>query len=337
MKRLLFLIVFLCACGASLAKDLTLGQVRDQLLNTDIVVSGRSINDSGSFANLLADWIWMEPHGTGGFKRQSNLNLNVPNSFRGARGRIVAIELAKESVNTGGEQVDAFGKPIDFSRMVNPEVLIVVKLAGRDDHIGTKGIISAMAPSRFFPAEDFASLRAAMDKALDALQGKTIYNTGNTVLLDVTTSLSDLEQPGRRDSARDRSSPNLMPLQVIETKILDAQNAVILKVRMEDGQERLVFGDLTYYEFKKGPEFTPLERMGVRAYATLPKKFSPREIKAIREKTIFTGMSEAALFSSWGDPEKTNDYGRSGKQHVYGTGQYVYVTGNAVRNFHAIR
>lgn len=337
MNRFLCVLVFLCACVPSLARDLNLGQIREKFLDTDIVVSGPSFADSGSLANLLADWIWMEPDSAGGFKRQSNLNLNVPNSFRGARGKIVAIEPTKESVNVGGGQVDAFGRPIDYSRLVNPEVLVVVKLAGREDHIGTRGVITAMAPSRFFPAEDFASTRAAMEKVLEALQGKTIYNNGNTVLLDVTISLADLEQPGRRDGARDRSSPNLMPLQVLESRILDAQNAVILKVRMADGQERVVFGDLTYYELRKGPEFTPLERMGLHVHTSIPKRFSAQEMKAIRDKTIFTGMSEAGLFWSWGYPDKINDYGRGGKQYVYGTSQYVYVSNKLVRNFQAIR
>lgn len=58
---------------------------------------------------------------------------------------------------------------------------------------------------------------------------------------------------------------------------------------------------------------------------------------AIKESTLFLGMSQDALFWSWGYPEKTNDWGSGGKQYIYSGSQYVYVRAKKVTGWQSLR
>ena len=56
----------------------------------------------------------------------------------------------------------------------------------------------------------------------------------------------------------------------------------------------------------------------------VPPNLTPREVEAIKSKKIVRGMSRRAVFYSWGTTTE-NDYGRGGKQLVYGDKQFVYL------------
>lgn len=59
-------------------------------------------------------------------------------------------------------------------------------------------------------------------------------------------------------------------------------------------------------------------------------------LSAIKEKKIYLGMPEDALFLSWGRPRTTNSsVGHWGKrnQHVYGMGSYVYTVNGKISSW----
>jgi hypothetical protein len=62
----------------------------------------------------------------------------------------------------------------------------------------------------------------------------------------------------------------------------------------------------------------------VRLLLKIPPTLTSQEIAAIRSRKIFRGMSRRAVFYSWGVTEE-NDYGRGGRQLVYGDRQFVYL------------
>jgi hypothetical protein len=53
---------------------------------------------------------------------------------------------------------------------------------------------------------------------------------------------------------------------------------------------------------------------------------TPRKIQAVREGSLFRGMSLSAVYQAIGFPEKKNDWGRGGQQLIYAGGAIlVYV------------
>jgi hypothetical protein len=79
-----------------------------------------------------------------------------------------------------------------------------------------------------------------------------------------------------------------------------------------------------------------MQRMGIGAEDRIPAKFTSREIAAIKGGKIFAGMSERALYWSWGYPQKTNDWGRGGEQMIYVDSHYVYVRGGVVHDLQTL-
>jgi hypothetical protein len=98
---------------------------------------------------------------------------------------------------------------------------------------------------------------------------------------------------------------------------------VVWKLRLSDGRE--VISAARYREdvseAGSGPLF--LKRVIGTLLPNMPSNLTAQEISAIRARKIFRGMSRKALLYSWG-PARENDYGRGGKQLVYGN-QLVYL------------
>jgi hypothetical protein len=57
----------------------------------------------------------------------------------------------------------------------------------------------------------------------------------------------------------------------------------------------------------------------------MPKISSSAEMEAIKQGSIIQGMSETALAWSMGFPTKESDWGRGGKQLIYGDKFFVYI------------
>lgn len=48
-------------------------------------------------------------------------------------------------------------------------------------------------------------------------------------------------------------------------------------------------------------------------------------------------LLQEALYYSWGYPEKSNDWGRGGKQIIFPGGQNVYLDGKLIRDWQSLR
>ncbi len=136
---------------------------------------------------------------------------------------------------------------------------------------------------------------------------------------------------------QDRGINNLTPLIIRDTKYLEAEDAVVLKVELPDGGVRLLFEDLYGYDSDNRRKVTQSQRINISAAERIPSKFSKKELAAIKDGAIFRGMSEDALYWSLGYSERVNDWGNGGKQHIYRGGFYVYVIGMKVRDWQSFR
>lgn len=334
-------LIFFCALlllPVANAKDLSLDEIRTQLLLQEVVVLGNSFGGYGPMSESLVDWYFVKGDETNDFIRVSSAYSHVSASLRGKRGLVISVEEATTflSAKKAGNK-DAFGMLIDNSSVMNPYVQVVVKLAEDDALIGTTNYYGNMIGQSIQLVSRAGALKMEIEENLARLIGKKLYKTGYTKLLDSTLSLKELLERNKRELSRDYETKNLTPLNVVDTKFLEAENAVVVKVELPNGQIRLLFGYLNNYDRTYAYKPTLLERMNITAEENIPAKFSSRELSAIREGKVFRGMSEDALYWSWGYAEKTNDWGLGGKQHIYHGSQYVYVEGRAVRDWQSIR
>jgi hypothetical protein len=338
LRTFLLLTAFLLAPLAS-AKDLSLDEIRGRLLNQEVVVLGRSFG-TGSLSGSLVAWYLVSGDESAGYKKiNSNLaGSYAPETVRGKRGIVLSVEQAESHLSPKkvGEK-DAFGNTIDGSRVMNPYINVVVKMPDGDLLIGTTTYFSIMMGKTLQLASRADLLKKEIEGVLAQLIGKKLYKAGYTKLLDSALSLNDLLNRNKRELSRDDETKNLTPLKVVDAKLLEAENAVVVKVELPDGQTRLLFGELDGYDTKYGYTPTQLQRMEISAEEKIPAKLSPKELAAIKESKIFRGMSEDALYWSWGYSEKSNDWGRGGKQHIYHGSQYVYVDGKTIRDWQSVK
>lgn len=338
MLRTLISLALALFASMTTAKDLSLDEIRTLLLDKEVVILGPSFGGYGQMANSLVDWYLVKGDETIGYKRVSAAYSHASANLRGKRGRVISVEEATFLLKPKkvGE-TDAFGKPIDASRVINPYIQVIVKAGDDDGLIGTTSYFGNMVGHSIQLASRMDALKSEIENHLARLIGKPLYKTGYTKLLDAALSLQDLLERNKRELARDYETKNLTPMKVVDAKFLEAENAVVIKVELPNGASRLLFGELDYYDSDSAYKPTVLERMQISAVDKIPSKFSAKELAAIKEGKIFRGMSEDALYCSWGYSDKTNDWGRGGKQHIYPGGQYVYVDGKVVRDWQSVK
>ena len=339
LRAILLLVTVLFAPFAS-PSGLSLEEIRGRLLNQEVVVLGNSIS-SGSQQGLV-DWYLVSGDEASGYKEKKEpfrVRLFAPETVRGKRGVVLSVEQADSSLSRKnvGEK-DAFGKVISDSQVRNPYINVVVRVLDDDLLISTTSYYIVMVGMSLRIASRADSLKKEVENILTNSIGKKLYKAGYTKLYDSALSLKDLLDQKKRELSRDYETKSLTPLKVVDAKFLEAENAVVIKVELPDGQTRLLFGDLRSYDNEHGNRAKPsLQRMRISAEEKIPSKFSPKELTAIKEGKIFRGMSEDALHWSWGYAEKVNDWGRGGKQHIFHERQFVYVDGQGVRDWQSIK
>jgi hypothetical protein len=79
-----------------------------------------------------------------------------------------------------------------------------------------------------------------------------------------------------------------------------------------------------------------LQRVASSFLTSIPKTLSPVEIEAIKNGSLFRGMSLTALHYSWGYPQKENDWGSTGKQLIYADRLFVYIRDKKVVDWQAL-
>lgn len=345
MKSILFWLLLILST-TSYAENLTLEQIRQELEGQQVMILGRAFSKLPSelerfnnpTANKLVGWFDVDGDAESGFKRKKGAGTYAPLSIRGQTALVVRVEERDTSLRPRRSgSVDVFGKPISDSDVKNPAITVIVRMADGATHYGTWGYYTTLIGKTLQLMSTIERNRIQITNYLESLSGKNLYKFGYTDIYKADSDLSDLLDLDRRPLNKDYTVENLTPMKVLETKYLEGENSVILKVSLPSGATKILFGDLTNYEPKYSNNYTLLELMGINTFDNVPKKFSPRELAAIKNSEIFRGMSKDALFASWGYPEKTNDWGKGGKQYIYANSRYVYLQGNAISDWQSIR
>lgn len=331
----LWMSLSLLSLGHTSARAVTFADLRSDLLGNEVVVLG----DVSQIDGCAKDWSFVEGDVATGFKFRTGGGGKsgcVPKSLLGKRAIVVSIELDSKILFKQTGENNAFGDQLIRSRVPNQFTILVVKIVGEDIQIGLKSFPNTIWEDNLRLAKDYQASNSEIEANLRKLLGRNLYHNGYTQLLPTSLSIDDLVDGSKRNSLRDRNTQNLTILKVVDTKHLVAENAVLIKLVLPDGGERLLFGSLQHYNLKRGYVPTLLERMGVSAAEGIPRKFSQREMTAIKIGSIFRGMSEDALYWSIGYPKDFNDWGLSGLQLIYNGGRFVYIRNKLVADWQSL-
>lgn len=319
MKKILALMALVVSIPVN-AGDFNLGQIREKLVNQPVRISGRLL--LGGVDNWAR--VQRQSDSSAKFGRSDRL----PADYAFAKGNVVSVELADTRVVTK----DAFGKDIDFSKVKDPYVNVIVKLADGTE-VGTTAYEYAFHGNTLQLIEEAERTRRDIEAILAKLDGKSLYLPMYQHVYPNTVAFDDLLRviPSTAPLPFDEV-PRATPLKIIETKYLDGYNRALIRIALPNGNEGIMVGTTDAFYLKREYKPSDLDRLGFNAEQSM-SKFTPREITAIKNVEFFKGMSQSALYWSVGLPTKENDYGRGGKQLVFATGLIVYTQNDRVTSY----
>lgn len=332
-----FAIVSLLFLSHPEAFAVTFEDLRSDLLGNEVVILG----DVSQSEGCAKDWSFVDGDVSAGFKFRTTSGLSVrdgcvPKSLIGQRGIVLSVDLDPKILFKQTEGKNAFGDQIIKSKVPNQFTIVVVRIIGDGAQIGIKSFPNTIWEHNLRLVKEFQASNSDIETNLKKLLGRNIYHNGYTQLLPTWVTTGDLADGSKIDSFRDRDTKNLTILKVVGGKHLAVENAVVVKLQLPDGDERLLFGSLKHYNLKRAYVPTIMERLGVRAAEGIPGKFSQEEIAAIKKGSIFRGMSEDALYWSIGYPKNYNDWGVGGMQLIYGNGRFVYLRKGFVADWQSL-
>lgn len=312
------------------SRDLTVADARTLLVGKKVVIMGRT-SDSPTLKGYLLDWSLAIERGGQFVKSSVGILDYLPASYQSKEAMVIAVQLnSLEKERTGAGGVNALGEVTSDTSLLNPYCDIVVKL---DD--GTLALTTSYL-SLFFSEVDisraFRLLSEKNDRAalittqLPAVIGKTAYAVAYSRLYLPTATLESMTAIARYSAQQTLEFPRLQPLTILVAKYNEEKDVIILKLKDEGGREYLT---VSQFDSRKDGQKPFLEKL-VESYPaslrTSTSGFTAREIAAIQKGTIYSGMSDSALYSTIGFAEKKNDWGSGGKQLIYFSGKlYVYL------------
>jgi hypothetical protein len=308
----LFSLTLACAPGTA-QKSETLGAVKQKYLKKEVTLIGPEMDVETALPVLSAWFVGSESSGY----YHADLETQLPASYKGKVAVVVAIQLHDEPSN--GERTNALGEPINLDNTVNPYLDLVVKFDDGKVAMGTAYPSTISDEMRF--ASEQNALAEELAVKLPSIVGKPAFACSYSQLYQSSSTLDELL--GAHSKQKEiEDVPYLTPLKISAAKYYQALDAVVLKVIMPDGTEALTISSGEQLTDKSQPF---VDRVSGFLLGEIPKKFTPREIAAIKKQTIFHGMSRDALYCAMGFPASTNDWGRGGKQLVYSSTLMVYL------------
>jgi hypothetical protein len=306
--------VFLVATFGAAQESETLGSVKQKYLNQKVVLIGY-VADNLARQPVLMEWnVGSEVAG----RYHADMESYLPATYKGQTATVIAIQLNDLEKQ---HKVNALGDSVSPDSTVNPYFDFVVRFDSGQIAM-TTGYPSTIS-SEVRLASEQNVVAQEMATKLPSVVGKSLLACGITDLYQPDATLEELLGVSRilkQISVTD--IPFLVPLKVIAAKYNESANAVILKVKLPNGNEAL--------SIASGDQLTDkdesfIERISGGLLSEIPKYLTPQEVVAIKNKSIFRGMSRNALYYSMGLPKTENDWGRGGKQFVYTENMMVYL------------
>lgn len=229
----------------------------------------------------------------------------IPSSYIGKPATVIAVQ-EKESSAQGPKKLNALGEAVTGGE---PQFDFVVRF--EDGLLAMKTETLDGIRADVLMPDEVAALEAAQKanelKTKDLI-GKPVFGTFLSKVYRPDVTLSEMLPKNQVPF------PSLEPL-IVQSAVWNKEvNCALVRVKMPDGSGGLAFARLDEND-RCGND--PL-------FAQMPR-FNSLEMKAVREHSVVRGMSEYALFHAIGMPQRENDYGKAGRQLIYGHGLIVYV------------
>lgn len=351
----LLLIIFLSVIPTNVLSQekISFGKIKKELLGKEVYIYGEKYR--GSYKDSLSEDVLMEWDIVPENNNEENkygLNNNLPYSYKGSKGIVISIVIADTFLNSKST-TNAFGDVIVDDNIENPYLTITIKLID-----GT--IIRC---NTFYPSEinEIFQLVSKVDKVknyiranIDSIIGKFIYKTYRGCLYSPQTNIDIIT-----DSTRIPTSDiefigygQLKPISIKRTKYIEQEDAIILELQFKDGKKAITLIKNINNKFSYQEKLNPknyydniiikggfLEKLlsGAGFLTKIPDFLTKREIEAIKNQSIFVGMSVSAMWLSWGYDYKTNDFGNNGEQYIYNNTDFVYVKKGKIINWQSLR
>ena len=372
MKGWILILFGISACGYVLAQqtraagpakktassELSLRQFRQMFLNQRILIlKGSMIPDPRAFLRKLRNekdaeqggslggWQPMKQGADGSFMNDFDKGAFIPYKYKDQTPKVIDIRENAVSEQAKEGQKNALGETVTDNDIVNPSVRINVQFD--DGQLAEySSIVSLIMDQQSYSPDHWdmefmlASVRDAhaetMKRNLQSTVGQKVYAVHDSLLFAPDITPEDLLDLGKRETKRLDDVALLSPMTIVAANYNDRYDFVVWKLRLDDGRE--IISAARYQddlgETGNAPSF--LRRATGTLLLNVPPRLTAQEISAIRGRKIFRGMSGQALFYSWG-AGRENDYGRGGKQLVYGS-QFVYLdTNGRVTDWQTVR
>jgi hypothetical protein len=324
------------------SRKLTLSDARTLLLGKKIVIMGKT-SDRPPLKGYLHDWSLVFER-DGQFRKDSSRILDyLPADYQGKEALVVAVQLnSLEKERTGVGGVNALGEVTTDTSIVNPYTDVVVKLGDGTLAMTTSYLslfFSESGISRPFRLLSERNDRAALiGSQLSSLIGKRTYAVAYSHLYLPTATLESMTAISRYSPQQALEFPRLQPLTILVAMYNEEKDVIILKLKDESGGEYLTVSQFDARQDEKKSFLEAVVESYPASLRSSTTDFTPREIAAIQKGTIYSGMSDSALYSTIGFPEKKNDWGSGGKQLIYFSGKlYVYLdASDHVKNWQSL-
>lgn len=292
--KLAIYVLFLITLGAGAD---VIDQAKSKYLDKPVVVKNRTFHIAIKDAS--------------GYRSKGVFDF-VPDKYIGQKATVISIQENAESARSApAQKVNAMGEVINTRVSETDAFDIVVKF---DDGVLaiSKETLSDVSRDLLLP-EDVAKLEelAKADQAkTEKLVGRDFYATALSTIYRDDVALSEM-LPGNRISP-----PFLEPLHVVAAKWNAQLHCAIVKLELPGKFQALAL--MTADGGNCLSSDSHLE-------AAIPSFLSTLDISSVKNRSVAIGMKESALYWAIGYPERQNDWGRGGKQLIYGDYLFVYV------------
>jgi hypothetical protein len=302
----------------------TLGELRKKYVGVKVIVTGSLYSNPYREGEYLLEWyVGLKADD----RYRADMEHQLPASYKGREARIIALQKddLRERVfgkTSPGASVNALGESVSDDSTTNPYTNIVVQFEDGTTAVATQYPTSfeglfALASSRDSHAE-------TIDANLNSVIGRSLYATAMSNVYEPSATLEELLDKSNGGAKLISDVPLLAPLTITSAKYFREHDTVVLKLRFPDGRYGLVGNQYRDENWGQGQD-TFLGRIAGFLDAAVPRKLTAREIAAIKRREIFRGMSKDALFYSIGVTIDENDWGKGGKQLIYGDNVLVYL------------
>jgi hypothetical protein len=314
---------------------MTLREFRRIYLNQRILIlKGQDVGGS------LSEWQPVTMAKDGMFTNNYDAGTYISLKYKDQTPKVLAIrEHAVGGTETPTEgKTNAFGETITDADIVDPFVEVFVQF---DDGQQAKyaSIVSLIVDRsvkwenrgtdywdmEFMPVSTRDAHAEIVKHNLQGTIGKKVYAVYSSLLFGADLSPDDPTDFLRRIQKRIKDVPLLSPMTIVAAKYIERYDFILWKLQLDSGRE--VIGASRYRDedvSANGNDNSFLGRSIGTLLLNVPPNLTAPEIAAISAREIFRGMSRRAVIYSWGMTTE-NDYGKGGKQLVYGDNQFVYL------------